>query len=167
MSGHWSMPWPTIPSGVQFTITVWLSIISAVMSLYEMILSPRNPLSLALRDTGCVSRPNCSRAYTMAFDAPPVPSTRAFLCLAPSNGAMERENPITSLLYPHSCVLPLVSRVTFTTLTAFIALASSLMPARCCMTFSLCGIVTLKPQSSGCCSIIAGSSSVLSISNGM
>ena len=102
----------------------------------------------------------------MAFDAPPVPSTRAFLWPAPSNGSMEREKPMTSLLYPHNCALPSLSRVTFTTFTAFMAFASSLMPARCCMTLSLWGMVTLKPQSWGCSLIMRGSSSVLSISKG-
>ena len=103
----------------------------------------------------------------MAFDAPPVPSTKALLWPAPSNGSMEREKPMTSLLYPHSCALPSLSRVTFTTFTAFMAFASSLMPARCCMMLSLWGIVTLKPHSSGCSLIMRGSSSVLSISKGM
>ena len=59
------------------------------------------------------------------------------------------------------------SRITFTTLTAFMAFALSLMPSRCCIIAILCGMVTLNPCNSGCSSSMRGSSSVLSISNGI
>ena len=119
-----------IPSGVQLTMTLYSFIISGVTSSYVIV------FSFFVRLTNSVSRPSVFRPYSMAFDAPPVPNIRAFLCAGSSIGSILLVKPITSLLNPFSTTsLPLW--LTLMTFTAPMAFASGLSSSRYAITFCL------------------------------
>ena len=79
----------------------------------------------------------------IAFDAPPLPKTNAFLWLLFKRGLMDSVKPIWSVLEPISLPFTL-----FIQLTAFISFADASISSKNWIIDSLNGIVTLKPQSS-------------------
>ena len=71
-----------MPTGVVFTMTLYLFIISGVRSLYV-----RTP-SLGVRDTRVGAMSKDSSPCHTALDAPPVPNMSAYLCCRVKRGSV-------------------------------------------------------------------------------